>query len=233
MQFYVGTSGYSYKEWKGSFYPQDLPDKEMLQFYGGNFSAVEINNTFYRMPRAGMLEAWAEQVPPGFRFVLKAPRKITHSKPLREKGDEVGYLCSTAAALGDKLGAILFQLPPYLRVDIDLFADFVALLPSGTRAAFEFRHRSWFDAPIYEILQKREFALCCADSENEELGRFVATAGWGYLRLRRPDYSEAELLDWAQKIGSQSWQTVYAFFKHEDAGAGPRLARRFLDLARG
>jgi uncharacterized protein YecE (DUF72 family) len=230
MQFYVGTSGYSYKEWKGPFYPKDLPDKEMLRFYGENLPAVEINNTFYRMPNTSMLDAWAEQVPPDFRFVLKASRKITHAKPLKEKGDEVSYLFKTAATLGDKLGAILFQLPPYLHRNIELFADFVEVLPSGTKVAFEFRHHSWFDDKLYEILHNKGYALCCSDSENEELSQFVATADWGYLRLRKPNYSEKELLDWAQKIKSQNWQAVYAFFKHEDDGAGPNLAKHFLDL---
>jgi uncharacterized protein YecE (DUF72 family) len=192
---------------------------------------VEINNTFYRMPNAHMLEAWAEQVPPNFQFVLKASRKITHSKPLKEKGDEVGYLFRTAATLGDKLGAILFQLPPYLHRNVELFADFVELLPSGTRAAFEFRHRSWFDDELYEILHNKGCAMCCSDSENEELGKFVPTADWGYLRLRKPNYSEEELHHWAQKIKSQHWQAAYVFFKHEDDGAGPKMAKHFLDLA--
>lgn len=231
MRFYVGTSGYSYKEWKGPFYPKGLPDKDMLRFYGENLPAVEINNTFYRMPSASMLEAWADQVPPDFRFVLKAPRKITHSKPLKEKADEVGYLFKMAATLGDKLGAILFQLPPYLRKNIDLLAAFVELLPPGLKVAFEFRHSSWFDNELFTILHDKGCALCCSDSENEELSRFIATAGWGYLRLRKPDYSEGELVDWAEKIKSQQWQEVYAFFKHEDDGAGPKLAGQFLDLA--
>jgi uncharacterized protein YecE (DUF72 family) len=230
MQFYVGTSGYSYKEWKGPFYPKDLPNKDMLRFYSENLPVVEINNTFYRMPNTGMLEAWAEQVPLDFQFVLKASRKITHTKPLKEKADEVGYLFKTAATLGDKLGAILFQLPPYLHKNIGLFADFVELLPTGTKVAFEFRHHSWFDDKLYEILQNKGYALCCSDSENEELSQFVATADWGYLRLRKPNYSEKELLDWAQKIKSQNWKVVYAFFKHEDDGAGPNLAKHFLDL---
>ena len=231
MRFYVGTSGYSYKEWKGPFYPKGLVAKDMLRFYGENLPAVEINNTFYRMPSASMLEAWAEQVPPDFRFVLKAPRKITHSKPLKEKADEVAYLFKIAATLGDKLGAILFQLPPYLRKNTDLLAAFVELLPPGIKVAFEFRHSSWFDDELFSILHDKGCALCCSDSENEELSRFIATTGWGYLRLRKPNYSEGELLDWAQKIKSQNWKRVYVFFKHEDAGAGPKLAGQFLDLA--
>jgi len=230
MQLYIGTSGYSYKEWKGLFYPKDLQDKNMLRFYGENLPAVEINNTFYRMPNASVLETWAEQVPANFRFVLKASRKITHSKPLKEKDDEVGYLFRTAATLGDKLGAILFQLPPYLHRNIELLANFLDSLPPETRAALEFRHRSWFDDELYEILRNKGYALCCSDTEDEELSQFVATADWGYLRLRKPNYSEKELLDWARKVKSQHWQAVYVFFKHEDDGAGPNMARHFLDI---
>jgi uncharacterized protein YecE (DUF72 family) len=231
IRLYAGTSGYSYKEWIGSFYPKDLPNKNMLRFYGDNLPAVEINNTFYRMPSASVLQAWAEQVPPGFRFVLKAPRKITHIKPLKEKRDEVGYFIRTAATLGDKLGAILFQLPPYLHINMGLFAGFTDLLPSEARVAFEFRHRSWFDDELYELLQTKGYAVCCSDSENQELSQFVSTADWGYVRLRKPNYSEQELLDWIQKIKSQSWQAAFAFFKHEDGAAGPKLARHFIDLA--
>jgi uncharacterized protein YecE (DUF72 family) len=232
MQLYVGTSGYSYKEWKGPFYPQNLAAREMLIYYGENLPAVEINNTFYSMPRATVLTAWADQVPPGFRFALKAPRRITHNNPLKDKQDEVGYLFKTAAILGDKLGAILFQLPPYLRRNHELLADFIDLLPSGARAAFEFRHPSWFDEDLFEMLQRKGCALCCADSEKEALRRFVSTADWGYLRLRRPNYSDAELQDWARQITSQNWQAVFAFFKHEEAGAAPKLAKRLLDLCR-
>ncbi len=164
-------------------------------------------------------------------FVLKASRKITHSKPLKEKADEVSYLFRTAATLGDKLGAILFQLPPYLHRNIELFSDFMDLVPSGTKAAFEFRHRSWFDDELYEILRNKGYAICCSDSENEELSQFVATADWGYLRLRKPNYSEKELFDWAQKIKSQPCQAAYVFFKHDVEGAGPKMAKHFLDLA--
>jgi uncharacterized protein YecE (DUF72 family) len=231
MQFYIGTSGYSYKEWKGAFYPKDLPDREMLRFYGETLPAVEINNTFYRMPSVSILEAWANQVPPDFRFILKAPRKITHIKPLKEKEDEVGFLCKTAATLGDKLGAILFQLPPYQHKNIRLLSDFLDLLPSGIRAAFEFRHPSWFDEELYEILHDKGYAFCCTDGTNEELRQFVATAAWGYLRLRKLNYSEKELIDWIHEIKSKKWQAVYVFFKHEDNGVGPKLAEHFFNLA--
>jgi uncharacterized protein YecE (DUF72 family) len=230
MQLYIGTSGYSYKEWKGSFYPKDLQAREMLRYYGGKLPAVEINNTFYSMPRAGVLKAWAEQVEPDFRFTLKASRKITHHRPLRDKGDEVDYFCRTAAALGSGLGAILFQLPPHLPRDLELIADFMELLPEGTRAAFEFRHHSWFVDRLYEIMQQKGCALCWAESENEEFNQFTATADWGYLRFRRPTYSDSELSDWARKIEVRNWETVFAFFKHDDTGAGPLLARRLLDL---
>jgi uncharacterized protein YecE (DUF72 family) len=231
MQLYVGTSGYSYKEWKGSFYPKNHPDKDMLRFYGENFPAVEINNTFYRMPNASVLEAWAEQVPFDFHFVLKASRKITHSKPLKEKGDEIGHLFTVAATLGEKLGAILFQLPPYLKKNFQLLSDFADLLPSSPRIAFEFRHPSWFDDELYELLRKKGYAICCSDVENEEISRFVATTDWGYLRLRKANYSEEELLEWARKIKSQKWQAAYVFFKHEDEPTAPLWARQFLELA--
>lgn len=231
MQLFIGTSGFSYQEWKGSFYPADLPAKKMLAFYAEHLPAVEINNTFYRMPGAAMLKGWAEQVPPGFRFVLKAPRKITHSRPLREKEAELGYFLKTTAELGRKLGAILFQMPPYLHKDIKLLSDFADLLPPTSKIAFEFRHRSWFDDDLYGILRDRACAMCCSDSQNRALSRFVATTDWGYLRLRKPNYSETELIDWAGKIGRQNWQAAYVFFKHENAGAGPKLARYFLDLA--
>ncbi len=221
MRLFVGTSGYSYKEWKGSFYPRDLPAKDMLKYYSANLPAVEINNTFYRMPTAHILETWAEQASPDFRFVLKAPRKITHIKPLREKGDEVAFLFETAATLGERLGAVLFQLPPYLHKDIGLLSGFVSLLPSPSRVAFEFRHVSWFDEEVYGLLRDKGLALCCSDGDDEELRQFVPTTDWGYLRLRKPGYSESDLADWAGKIKSQNWRAAYVFFKHEDEGAGP------------
>lgn len=233
MKWFVGTSGYSYKEWKGSFYPEDLPDKEMLHYYGEYLPAVEINNTFYRLPKASMLEAWMQQVPDEFRFVLKASRKITHQKPLKEKEGETAYLFETAGTLGERLGPILFQLPPYLRKNIDLFSAFLELLPDDRRVTFEFRHRSWFEEDVYDCLREKGCALCCADAENDELSKFIPTTDWGYLRLRKPDYTEKELAGWATRIKSQDWQEVYVFFKHEDEGAGPKLAKRFLEIAEG
>ena len=162
--------------------------------------------------------------------MLKAPRKITHIRPLKDKGEEVDYLFSTAAAMGDKLGAILFQFPPYLHKDIELLKNFAALLPPKVKTVFEFRHRSWCDSDLHEALQAKGCALCCSDEGTEEFGQLIDTAGWGYLRLRKESYTKEELLDWAGKIASRNWKEVYVFFKHEDAGAGPKLARDFLDL---
>lgn len=230
MDYFVGTSGYSYKEWKGSFYPQDLPARMMLHYYSRNLPAVEVNNTFYRMPSAKMVESWAEQVPEGFRFVLKASRKITHIRPLKDKGEEVDYLFSAATAMGDKLGAILFQFPPYLHKDIELLKSFTDLLPPEVKTVFEFRHSSWCDSELHEALQAKGCALCCSDEGTEEFCQLIDTAGWGYLRLRKESYTKEELLDWAGRIASRNWKEVYVFFKHEDAAAGPKLARDFLDL---
>jgi uncharacterized protein YecE (DUF72 family) len=231
MKILAGTSGYSYKEWKGIFYPEDLPDKEMLKFYAQQLPAVEINNTFYRMPKADMLESWAEQVPANFQFILKASRKITHIKRLKECEDETAYLFKTASTLGKRLGAILFQLPPFLRKDATRLKNFLKLIPAKSKAAFEFRHETWFDEEIYECLKKKSCALCFSDTENNQIDELVSTAPWGYLRLRKPGYSENELMDWIKKIKAQDWDQALIFFKHEDEGAGPKMAKHFLTLA--
>jgi uncharacterized protein YecE (DUF72 family) len=231
MKLWVGTSGYSYKEWKGVFYPKDLPDKDMLVFYASKLPAVEINNTFYRMPKTSVLETWAEQTPPSFRFAIKASQKITHQKRLKEAGEETAYLLKTAQAMGEKLGVILFQLPPYLRKDLARLEDFLKLLSVDTRAAFEFRHPSWFADDVYELLKKFGGALCVSESDEELDTPFAATANWGYLRLRRQNYSPADLANWAKRIHEQKWQEAFIFFKHEDEGAGPRLAADFIALA--
>ena len=230
MKLWAGTSGFSYKKWKGYFYPEDLKDKDMLQYYGTKLPAVEINNTFYRLPKAEMLENWAEQVPEDFRFVLKASRKITHFKKLKDAGEETSYLFKTARTLGERLGVILVQLPPYLRKDLDLLNRFLDDLPDPTKATFEFRHRSWFEDDVYTALEKHGSALCIAETDDDEDMKIVSTAKWGYLRLRRQDYEEADLEKWAAKVKKQSWEDTYAFFKHEDEGSGPRLAGRFLEL---
>jgi uncharacterized protein YecE (DUF72 family) len=229
MRVFPGTSGFSYKEWKGSFYPEDLPDSEMLRFYSSRLPSVEINNTFYRMPRASLLESWAEQVPDGFSFALKAAQQITHRKRLKDAGDAVSYFLQVATTLGDRLGPILFQLPPNLKKDLARLAEFLAQLPRSFRAAFEFRHESWFDEEVFSALADAGAALCWA--EDEELATpNQSTAGWGYLRLRRQDYGEAEVAAWADRIRAQTWSDAYVFFKHEDAGTGPRLAGRLREI---
>ena len=224
MRVLTGTSGYSYKEWKGSFYPEDLAADAMLAFYAGKLSAVEINNTFYRMPKAGVLTRWAEQVPDGFQFALKASQQITHRKRLKDAADAVGYFFQVAVTLGDRMGPVLFQLPPNLKKDLPRLADFLAILPPASRCAFEFRHASWFEEDVFEALRGSGCALCVA--EDEELATpFVPTTGWGYLRLRRQDYGEGDLRDRAAKLLGQPWSEAYVFFKHEEGGKGPELAQ--------
>ncbi len=231
MNLYVGTSGYSYKEWKGTFYPEDLPDKQMLHFYGERFRSVEINNTFYRMPKESVLESWAQEVPTEFKFVLKAPQRITHTQRLKDAGDSVSYFLKVAGTLKERLGPLLFQLPPYLKKDVPRLREFFALLPPNRRTAFEFRHESWFEEEVFALLREHQAALCIAEAEDGVEVPFVPTADWGYLRLRRPDYGDPELKAWAQRIQGQGWRDTFIFFKHEDEGKGPQMAKRFLDLA--
>ncbi|MDH3623962.1 MAG: DUF72 domain-containing protein [Myxococcales bacterium] len=230
MRIRAGTSGFSYKEWKGPFYPEKLPDKEMLSYYAERLSTVEINNTFYRMPRQSMLEGWATKVPDDFVFVLKASRKITHSGRLKDVGDSVEYLWSVAGTLGSHLGPILFQLPPFLKRDVERLRDFMSILPEGLKAAFEFRHESWFDDDTYAALRQGGHALCLADTEKNDIPEIVSTTDWGYLRLRREDYSEQALRAWKAAIAAQPWTEAFVFFKHEDEGAAPRLAKKLLTL---
>jgi uncharacterized protein YecE (DUF72 family) len=230
MKVRAGTSGFSFKEWKGNFYPADLSPADMLSFYAKRFFTVEINNTFYRMPSESVLLNWSAQVPDDFSFVLKAPRRITHIKKLKNVADDVDYLFKTAAVLGKKLGPMLFQLPPLLRKDLALLRDFLSILPARGQSAFEFRHQSWFDDEVFTALRKYNAALCLAEAENDLNIPFVATAAWGYVRLRRPDYSDADLRDWGKRITDQPWKEVFVFFKHEDAGKGPHFATRFLEL---
>jgi uncharacterized protein YecE (DUF72 family) len=230
MKIHAGTSGYSYKEWCGPFYPEKTAPADMLGFYGERLPTVEINNTFYRLPQLSVLESWASQVPESFRFVIKASRRITHIKRLKEVGDETAYLLRTVASLGDKLGALLFQLPPNLQCDLGRLDAFLELLPPGTRAAFEFRHPSWRDAAVRERLRAHDFALVVVDDEEQEATEIEPTARWGYLRLRRPVYAATELRCWADRIQAQDWTEAFAFFKHEDAGAGPRMAAEFLAM---
>jgi uncharacterized protein YecE (DUF72 family) len=230
----AGSSGFAYKPWKGPFYPADLPDGEMLAWYAARLPAVEINNTFYRMPRRTMLEDWAAKTPDGFRFVLKASRRITHMARLKDCKDSVDYLFNAAAALGDRLGPVFFQLPPYLKKDVALLEDFLAILPPGRPVALEVRSSTWHDDRVYETLRSRDVALCLAERDEEGKSTpFVATAGFGYLRLRRESYSDADLEAWIARIAAQPWPLAYVFFKHEDEAAAPRTAQRLLQLTAG
>jgi uncharacterized protein YecE (DUF72 family) len=228
MQLFTGTSGFAYKEWKGAFYPEDLRNDDMLSYYAAQFRSVEINNSFYRMPAEKTLRQWTEQVPPHFRFVLKAPQRITHFTRLKQESKEpLEYFLKTAATLGAQLGPLLFQLPPNLKLDLPRLQQFLAWIPAGVRAAFEFRHSSWFDDAVYDALRAARAALCLADTEEEQTPRVPTVADWGYLRLRRVAYSAADIEEWAAWTRAQSWQDAFVFFKHEDAGTGPRLAKAF------
>jgi uncharacterized protein YecE (DUF72 family) len=231
MDLYVGTSGYSYKEWKGTFYPKDLPVQQMLHFYGERFRAVEINSTFYGMPRASALQGWADAVPADFKFVLKAPKQITHLQGLKDAGDLVCHLLEVTGVLTEHRGPLLFQLPPTSKKDLPRLRAFLALLPAQQRAALEFRHPSWFDDDVFGLLRAHRAALCVADAEGNLEVPFVATTDWGYLRLRRPDYGDAELKAWVRRVREPAWQDAFVFFKHEDEGKGPRMAKRFRELA--
>jgi len=231
MNLYAGSSGYSYKEWKGPFYPEKLPDDQMLRFYGERFRTVEINNTFYRMPKQSVLEEWAANVPAEFKFVLKASRQITHIKRLKDASDSVSYLLKVAASLKDRLGPLLFQLPPFLKKDAARLREFLALLPRQQRAAFEFRHQSWFDSEILDLLREYGAALCIAEVENDLEIPCVSTADWGYLRLRRPDYGDPELKEWLDRLRQQNWRDVFVFFTHEYEGKAPLMAKRLHELA--
>ena len=228
MRCWVGTSGFSYKAWKGSFYPKDLSNDRMLAYYGERLNAVEINNTFYRMPKRATLADWGDKVPDEFSFVLKASRKITHYKRLKDTQDELGYLVDVSSELGARLGPMLFQLPPNMKIDVERLRDFVSLFPAGLRAAFEFRHDSWFADETYTLLSDAGVALVVADTGADEPAEVVATAPYGYLRLRRDDYDPDDVARWARIVSDQEWEDAFVFFKHEDAGAGPALAERFV-----
>jgi len=233
VRWQVGTSGFSYDAWCGPFYPEDLPGAGRLAYYASQLPAVEINNTFYRMPKAQMLEGWAAQVPASFRFALKAPRRITHAKGFAFDPGAVAHLFEVAGALGDRLGPVLFQLPPWLRKDMDKLRALLAAVPTGRRAAVEFRHTSWLDDEVQAVLRDADIALCGADFDDpEKRVPLAATASWGYLRLRAADYGDGALRAWAAEIASQPWEEVFVFFKHEEQGMAPRLAARLLEISR-
>ncbi len=234
-ELYVGTSGYSYKEWKGRFYPEKIAPKEMLPFYAERLNAVEINYTFHHMPTERVLAPWAERVPEGFRFALKAPQLLTHVRRLVDVEEPADFLFRTVRVLGEKLGPLLFQFPPSLRADRPRLEAFLGLVPAGVACAFEFRHPSWLEAGVAELLADAGHALCAADTDEapvEALPRELSsTAGWGYLRLRRAAYPEAELARWLAEIRNRPWERAFVFFKHEDEAQGPEEALRLRELA--
>ncbi len=228
MRVRVGTSGFGYAEWNGSFYPEGTRSEARLAYYATRLESVEINNTFYRMPRVELLERWRDDVPEGFVFALKAPQRITHVKRLQAKAaEDVAFLVETSAVLGAKRGPILFQTPPVLRKDTARLREFLSFLPEGVRAAFEFRHESWEAEEVRTTLAEKGAALCVADIDEADSPPVVATGRFGYLRLRRAEYGAASLGGWADRVLAQPWDEAYVFFKHEDEGRGPALALEF------
>jgi uncharacterized protein YecE (DUF72 family) len=228
----IGTSGYNYPEWQGSFYPDKFPTSKMLPYYAERFSTVEINYTFYRMPNAKTIASWDGESPSGFCFALKAPKRITHDKRLKDVDEPLRYFLDTAVKLGPKLGPILFQLPPNFKKDLSRLGDLLARLPGSLRYAFEFRHPSWHADDLYEQLERRNAALCIADSEKLTTP-LVATADFGYLRLRDEGYSEDGLAAWSRNVTQLGtrWRDTFVYFKHEESGIGPALANQFRALA--
>jgi len=219
---WAGASGYSYKEWKGPFYPPDLANDDMLAWYSQHLPTVEINNTFYRNPKREVLAKWAETTPEHFRFAIKATRRITHDARLKVDGaaEPLRYLYGSLSALGPKLGAVLFQLPPNLKKDVPRLNDFVALLPADHRAAFEFRHESWFDDEVYTTLKSAGASLCLSEREDQSPPPLVETAPWGYVRLRLEQYSDDELAGWAARLAATAWHEAFVYFMHEPTAPG-------------
>jgi uncharacterized protein YecE (DUF72 family) len=224
----VGTSGFSYPAWRPTFYPADVPAAGMLRHYAGVFDTVEINHSFYRMPTEDLLAGWRRQTAARFRFALKAPQRITHQRRLRDCEDLTRDFVRLAGTLGPSLGPLLFQLPPHLKADLPRLAQFLTALPSNVQAAFEFRHPSWFADATYGLLRERKCALCIADTD-EDTTPLVATAPFGYVRLRRLDYSPEALAAWAERLGSlPGWKRVYVYVKHDEAGRAPAIAQALL-----
>jgi uncharacterized protein YecE (DUF72 family) len=229
MLFLTGTSGFSYKEWRGVFYPPGMSPDAMLSHYAGRLNAVEINNTFYRLPKPALLESWAGQVPESFRFSIKASRRITHMKRLRNAESETEYLFRTVATLGERLGVLFFQLPPFLAKDVERLDRFAAGVPKTLPAAFQFKHPSWQDPEVIQVLARHQMAWCITD-EDEPDPPVIATAPFGYFRLRREQYSEAELKGWLGRIAAQPWERAFVFFKDDEKALGPGFAETFLRL---
>lgn len=231
MKIFTGTSGYSYKEWIGSFYPEGLSARRMLKFYAEHFRSVEINATFYKLPKPTVVEAWGKEVPDDFKFVLKAPQIITHRERLKNSSASVAAFLELQSILDKRIGPVLFQLPKFVKCDVILLRDFLQMLDGRCRPAFEFRNQTWFTGEVFSTLRKHKAALCIADAENELEAPFVATANWGYLRLRRTKYSRPALKKWADQVHEQHWKEAFVFFKHDEVGRGPKMAQQFLKLA--
>lgn len=232
MKILAGTSGFAFREWKGTFYPDDLKGDDMLRFYSTRFPTVEINNTFYRLPKESVLQQWATDVPPHFCFAIKASQRITHFLRLKpESAELVRYLCQTTSALGERLGPILFQLPPTMTKDLDRLRAFLATLPAGRRFTIEFRHESWFDDDVYAALREHDVPMCVIEQEDFR-SPLASTATWGYVRLHRLNYRGDELVDWANRLYQQrDWSDAFVFFKHDEtpqAGSGPPAVSAFL-----
>jgi uncharacterized protein YecE (DUF72 family) len=221
-RLWAGASGYAFKEWKGSFYPEKIAPEAMLAWYAERLPTVEINNTFYQMPKVSVLEHWAQVTPETFRFAIKAPRRITHEARLAADAaaDSVAYLYKNLAALGAKRGPVLFQLPPFLKKDLSRLEDFMQLLPEGHRAAFEFRHESWFDDAVYALLRAAGASLCLSEREDNAAPPLVETASWGYVRLRLENYSQADLAAWTERLAATQWQEVHVYCMHEPTAPG-------------
>lgn len=231
MRIYSGTSGFAYKEWKGNFYPEKISPKDLLRSYSGRLNTVEINNTFYHMPNGTVLTSWADQVGGDFVFALKAPQVITHMKRLHHVSSETGYLFKSLSVLERKLGPVLFQFPSTFHADPAVLKDFLALIPRNALCAFEFRSPTWLDDGILNMLREKGCSLCVADDDENPAAGIISTATWGYLRLRRSDYTDADLSLWADKVLAQKWEKAFVFFKHEGEGAkGPEQAMRFQQL---
>jgi uncharacterized protein YecE (DUF72 family) len=232
MRVLAGTSGFSFDEWQGRFYPTGLSANDRLLHYASRLCSVEINNTFYQMPKPALLERWRDAVPDDFRFALKAPRRLTHSQRLKTESNSLGYFFAAASTLGQKLGPLLFQLPPFLRKDAPLLAEFVAQLPATLQVAIEFRHRSWFDDEVYALLASKNVALCGGDSDERTYSPpFIATADFGYLRLRAPSYDASSLRAWSERILAERWTNAYVYLKHEVLG--PDYAMALTAIASG
>lgn len=230
MNWHIGTSGYSYPAWKGSFYPEKLPAKGMLSYYAEHFDSVEINGSFRKLPDEESIVAWTKQTPATFRFVLKAPQRITHIRRLRDVDSELKALADCVSQLKQRQAPVLFQLPPNFKKDLPRLEVFLKLVGKSLQAAFEFRQESWLDDETYALLRKHRAALVVADAKELPATELVRTADWGYLRLRREKYTDAALKKWVARIAAMKWKDVYVFFKHEDTGTGPKLAKRLSAL---